>query len=315
MSNSISPSTSSQTLTPTSPSGGGTGGFDDGKHSPAAFVREVQKQQEEILFVVRAALKVLKTLAHFVSYPILILFRRNLGERMLSGTAFLIVWTITCCVAFASGVNLAYALALGLPVMYGVHAFKITRRSKRGIRHYSYCRGNSWLDVVLPRTPELNSSVLEPLVLIVTATVVYFCGGHLMVPEDATQISVKPVGPWVCSAYIAAMGVGLFFVESLLRKQEHNTLLDHIDQQIISTYFAAALGDNDEIADEGFGVAELATWTPEQRGVLADAIGMPVFSWGNPDDGTAFDPTWDHLLDPTPAPGSFSRSQERSSVV
>lgn len=276
------------------PSGNGST-IDQGSLTPGALIREIQKQQEEMLFIVQSFLKALKMTTYILAYPVL-LFRRNIGERILSIAAFCISWFIAALVAVSSGVSLAYLITLAMPVLYGVHRFQIKRRSKRGERHYSYCRGSSWLDCVLPNRPELTTGIVEPLLLIVAAIAVSFFGDQFMIVQDGADTGPDRIGSWVCSLYLAGMGASLFFVESRLKKQAHNTLLDHIDQQIISTYFASALNETQEITDEGFSIASLAGWNPEQRSAFA-AAATTSFSRGE-----AFDPAWENLLDATPAP-------------
>jgi len=117
-----------------------------------------------------------------MSYPVLILFRRNLGERMLSGFAFLLTWFIASLVAVASGVEPAYLVVLGLPILYAAHMFKVKVRNRKGVRHYSFCRGDSWFDLVLPHLGNLNRGILEPAVLWFAALAVYLYGDLMTVP-------------------------------------------------------------------------------------------------------------------------------------
>lgn len=299
----------SQSQTPESSNSAGSHGLDTGNLTPAAFVNDIQKKHQETVQFIQTILKALNVLADMMSYPSLILFRRNLGERMLSGFAFLVTWFIASLVAVASGLPPAYFIVLGLPVLYAIHMIKVKARNKQGIRHYSFCRGDSWFDLLLPRFEQLNRGVLEPAAFLFAALAVYLYGDHFTLPSEAMGMQAEPVGAWVFSAYLFAMGLGLFFVEARLRQQDRHTLLDHIDQQIIGTYFSSALNEQTETANEGFAVAELADWNPQQKGMFAANIGLPTFNpVGNADEPHPFDQAWNDLLDPlpthTPVPGS-----------
>ncbi|MEM7625884.1 MAG: hypothetical protein AAF333_09660 [Planctomycetota bacterium] len=270
-------------------------------------MKDIQKSHQETLQLIQTALKVLKWFADLMSYPALLLLRRNLGERTLSGLACLVAWFIVSLVAVSCGLSPAYWLTLILPAMYAVHSMTIRLRKKRGIRHYSLCRGDSWFDWVLPRQPHLNRGVLEPAVLVCAALFILSRGDRFVLPPEVTGVKNAPFGPWAFSLYLAAMGLGLFFVEARLRQQERNTLLDHIDQQIIGTYFSSELNEQKEVADEGFAVAELAGWNPRQKHQLVAHLGLPMFRRQPQDgDGDQPDSLWSKLLDPLPtsAPGT-----------
>ncbi|MEO0514748.1 MAG: hypothetical protein AAF086_05565 [Planctomycetota bacterium] len=290
----------SPSLSGMSSSGAGAGrSLEDGHITPVAFIKQLQKTHQETFEIIQLVLKVLKALADLMSYPALILFRRNLGERVLSSLAFLTVWFIAALVATASGVKPAYLLVVAFPVMYGLHTFKVKSRNKKGVRHYSYCRGDSWFDLVLPRYESFNRGVLEPAVMWFAALAIHLYSDALTLSPEVTNMRSEPIGAWVFSVYLAGMGLGLFFVEARLRQQHRNTILDHIDQQIIGTYFNAELNEQTEVPDEGFAVAELADLNPKQKERFAANLGLPVFN----QETTVFtdqESSWNNLLDPLP---------------
>ncbi|MEM6259425.1 MAG: hypothetical protein AAGI37_14170 [Planctomycetota bacterium] len=291
--------TNNQNNTPSPNTNETSGG--EGPLTPNAFVRDVQKKREEMLFLAKAVMAVLNAMAYFMSYPALILFRRDLGERMLSKTALVATWLVIAFVATSSTVKLAYLLMLALPILYGVHAYQVKRRSKRGERHYSYSRGASWLDKLLPSRSEFNICFLEPLILLAVAVIVFVYADLFVVAQESGMMNRQAAFPRLFSFYLAGMGLGLYFVESRLRKQEREMLLTQIDQQIISAYLASALNDTAEIEDEGFAIAELANWSPKERRMLEAS----AFS-----SGSDLDPAWNNILDPAPGhpgtPGSVA---------
>ncbi|MEM1353883.1 MAG: hypothetical protein AAGH88_03265 [Planctomycetota bacterium] len=298
----LNQNTDASTMSTAGANSSGSGGtIDQGVFTPGSFIREIQKQQNEVRFVAKAIFATINEAACFMSYSAVMLFRWTLGERTLSKTGLASTWLVASFVAVTSGVDLAYGIAMAMPVMYAVHAYRTRRRNKRGERLYSYSRGTSWLDKLIPNRPYLTAGVLEPLILISAAVFVFLFGDQMMVTLDSEHFRTEAQTPEIFSIYLAAMGLGLAFVESRLRKQHRDMLLTHIDQQIMSKYIASALDETAEIEDEGFAVAELPKWNPKQLGLLGSS-GLPSFSKQSDTDGS-FDPAWDNLLD-APAPGS-----------
>ncbi|MEM6260753.1 MAG: hypothetical protein AAGI37_21100 [Planctomycetota bacterium] len=283
----------------TTPSNANKHSGGEGPLTPNAFIRDVQKRREEMLFLVKTAMTVLNALAYFMSYPSLILLRRDLGERVLSKTALVTTWLVIAFVATTSTIKLAFLLTLALPILYGVHAYQVKRRSKRGERHYSYSRGTSRLDKLLPNRSEFNMCFLEPMILLVMAITMFVYADVFVATQESGVMNGQGAFPRLFSFYLAAMGLSLYFVESRLRKQERDMLLTQIDQQIISTYLASALNDTAEIEDEGFAIAELVNWSPKERRMLEAS----AFS-----SGSSLDPAWNNILDPTPRNASTAGS-------
>ncbi len=252
---------------------------------PRSMIRDVQRWHKDLQMIVGSVSTLGSILGHILTSPLLVLLRRRLGRRVMPFTLFFPTWLLLGLFAVGSGHPAAIGLVTLTLIAYIVHRVMIWRRHRAGVRHYSYSRGDSWFGLVFGQRPTVTEGILDPLLLIAAAVVFWLTSGMATTPEVLATTGEPQLDPRVFSVYLALAGVALYFIEARLRAKQGDLLMDHIDQQIVSEFFASALSDNTDPLDEGFSIARLAKWTPKQKRMLTASV---------PDD---LGPEWDGLLD------------------
>ncbi|MEM8783470.1 MAG: hypothetical protein AAGE65_11525 [Planctomycetota bacterium] len=257
--------------------------------NPLKLAKRIQEQRQDLGHLLELIVSLAQAFGGLMSYPALLLTRRRLGERMLKWTVLVPAWLLLALAATASQLAVGTVLVVLLPAVFLLHKRAAARCRRAGVRHYSYARGESVLSGVSALKRRLPTDRLDPLLIVALAALTIGLEAFLpAAPWSDYLPRAYDAVPWVLPAYLGTAALCLMLVEANLRRRDRNTLLDHIDQQIMATYFAESLDpQSNETADEGFSVAGIAD--------------LPVLRQTAPaSDFDAVEHGWDGLLDPMP---------------
>lgn len=210
-----------------------------------------QKSVETIDFV-RFAWRMLDTAMTLSAFTALVMFKRRFGERFLCLIPVLVAAIPLLTAAYISGSVLAVGLTLIYFMVTCLHRVSIVRRNRRGEQWHSRYQGDSWLSLILPISPDLVETLIEPLIVVALAWVFW-----MLAPAERPHWVPHTQWFWApaFSLYLLFVAISLVFYQQIKRRHHRNILLDAIDNRIANEHFAQLAEGRAGLAPQnGFGL-------------------------------------------------------------
>ena len=236
-------------------------------------IKTGHQKGQEVLFLIRFLKQLFDQIVYLVAYPWLLLLHYNFGERYLSFWLVFLTASITNGVALVCESVVGGLLSNAFLIAWAVHAWRIHRRNKKGVRWHSYCAGTPWLSRLPHRfTVKQAELYLEPALIWLLGLILL-----LLTLKSETYQSMWGSGTRYSvdgfSRYMMFSGVCLMIYQYGRYKKYRHMILDSIDQQIVSEHMAEALNGNHDIQQtEGFIVEGAESWSDEHRRLMQESL-------------------------------------------